>query len=175
MKNLLFVLWVAALLSACEKTPSNPGGNSANDSTTTLDSTQGIDTSKANYTLIKFVEMCDGALYGAGAEKIHKHDTVIRDNSSWVALKNKMNTTNVTTINCADTTINFSDSIIVVAFEEVKGSGGYDVIVKNIIEYMDTVFVSVEHTIPKGLVITVMEQPFHLVKIPATNKPIVFK
>ena len=64
--------------------------------------------------------------------------------------------------------------MVLALFDEVKGSGGYSIIVTDIVENQDNLTVTVKQTAPTGSAYAVMTQPYCIVKIPFTTKQIIF-
>lgn len=58
-----------------------------------------------------------------------------------------------------------------------KPTGGYDIEAKHVKEFPDRVIVNVERTYPgkNCLVTEALTQPFHVIKIPKTSKPILYE
>lgn len=122
-------------------------------------------------TPITFTEIGKGALFGNGSENISQSNLVINNQTDWQNLMNQMNSANNVTNEFSETNIDFSAYIIIAIFLEVKGNG-WEVEVSSIEENTSNILVSKTETEAINSVIT---QPFHIVKIPVTNKPIEFE
>ncbi|MEI6142230.1 MAG: protease complex subunit PrcB family protein [Mariniphaga sp.] len=103
-----------------------------------------------------------------------KQNLVIASNLAWTELIGKMNSVNNETRNFTETDIDFSKFIVLAIFDEVKGSGGYSITIKGILENQDNLTVTVLQTSPTGSSLAVMTQPYCIVKIPVTTKKIIF-
>lgn len=114
-----------------------------------------------------------GELYGNGAEGILSSQLVINDTTSWNALVDQMNSVNTVSDSFSETDINFSDFTIIAVFDEIKGNGGYGIDL-TVSSNAENIAVNVTHLSPEGNAITVMTQPYHIVKIPKAVLPIVF-
>ena len=115
-----------------------------------------------------------GDLYGSGEEGIQKQNIVISDTAAWNELKIKMNCINNTTGSFTETEINFSEYIILAAFSELRPLGGCSIEIKNVFEYSGGINVRIENFVPQAGVAE-ETQPYHIVKIPKTNKQIFFE
>ncbi len=119
---------------------------------------------------ITFTEIGKGALYGNGAEGIPQSNLVITNNTDWQNLMNQMNSVNNVTDNFTETNIDFSVYEIIAIFLDVKGNG-WEVSITNITEDNANIYVDKSEKEYDNSVIT---QPFHIIKIPKSNKPVVF-
>jgi hypothetical protein len=122
-------------------------------------------------TPITFTEIGKGGLFGNGAEGIAQSNMVIDNTTDWQNLMNQMNSVNNVTNEFSETNINFNAYTVIAIFLEVK-QNGWEVEISNIEENTTNITVSKTETESDNLVIT---QPFHIVKIPITNKPIEFE
>lgn len=113
-------------------------------------------------------------LYGAGDEGINQQNLVITDQNAWDTLMTQMNSVNNVTEVFSETAIDFSIYKVVAVFDVVRGNGGHQLDL-NIVEETDHIAINITHIVPEGLVTFVMTQPYHIVKIPITDLPIVFE
>lgn len=120
---------------------------------------------------IEFVNIRQSYMSGYGIQGIPESNLVIDNDDDWNSLLTKMDSYNTITDSFTTTTIDFSTNIIIAVFLEVKPSI-WAVEIDEIIEYEDAIVVSTFETIT---VLTAISQPFHIVKIPKTSKPIVFE
>lgn len=123
---------------------------------------------------VNFTQIAQGNLYGAGAENIGKQNLLISDSSSWSELMNKMNTINNVSNSFSETSIDFDDYMIVAVFDDIKSHGGHSIDITRIVENEDSTLITVENKLT-GNETTVMTQPFHIVKIPKTDKLVTFR
>jgi hypothetical protein len=117
------------------------------------------------------ITIAQGCLYGGGREGIAKQDLVITSQSEWDNLKNRMN--NVSD-NFTETEIDFTKYIVLAVFDEIKGNGGWSIDITDITEFADSILVTVDN-LKTGNETRVITQPFHIVKISAASKKIVFR
>ena len=116
----------------------------------------------------------DGNLYGNGKENITKQNLIISSNNGWTDLMDKMNSANNETDHFTKTEIDFSHFILLAAFDEIKMSGGYAIEITSIVENRHDLTVTIHRHMPNGGVYTVITQPYYIVKIPTTDKRIIF-
>ena len=110
----------------------------------------------------------------SSSEGIPQQNMVISDTVAWNQLKSKMDSVNNVTGTFTETEIDFSNYLILAAFSEVRPSSGYSIEIKNIVEYSANITATIENVYPSGVVLPVLTQPYHVVKIPKSNKQIVF-
>ena len=123
---------------------------------------------------INFTEIGQDNLYGNGEENILQQNLTISDTETWNDLLDKMNTVNNESDEFTETDIDFEEFVIIAVFDKIYGHGGYSIDIMRIFENTNTITVKVDH-ISKGDATLIMTQPFHIVKIPRTDKLIVFE
>jgi hypothetical protein len=118
----------------------------------------------------------------SGSEGIPQQNIVIQDNANWNNLKNQIDslyiasglgnyyTNNVFT----ETTIDFNNFQIIAVFDQIYGNGGQSIDITNVVENANNIVVTVQHILP-GNVTTVISQPYHIIKIPKSTKPVIFQ
>ncbi|HET56074.1 MAG TPA: protease complex subunit PrcB family protein [Ignavibacteria bacterium] len=109
-----------------------------------------------------------------GREGISKQNMVITENKDWEELKATMNLVNNVTEKFTENTIDFSKYQLIAVFEEVKNNGGWSIDITKITEYKDKIVILITN-LKKGNLTSVIDQPFHIVKIPASKKEMVFE
>jgi hypothetical protein len=119
------------------------------------------------------VLIAQGVLHGNGQEGISKQNTVITTETEWENLQTAMNTVNNVTDGFAETDIDFSKYQIIAVFDEIRPNGGWTIDITDITEYTDSIVVSYTN-LEIGNGTKVITQPFYIVKIPKSNKMIVF-
>lgn len=115
-----------------------------------------------------------GELYGNGAENIPRQNIVLYNQSDWNNLIQKMNTVNPVSREFSETNIDFNNFQVIAVFDEIKRSGGHSIDITEITENEDTIVVRVQN-LNTGGGISVMTQPYHIVKIPKSKKAVVFR
>ncbi len=148
MKNILIILTIA--LMSCSSNDDNLNKN-------------------VNFSIIG-----KGQLHGNGTENIEKSNLVIDNTTSWNELIDKMNTVNNVSDGLSETDIDFSQYLIIVVFDNVYSNGGHSIDIISIIENEINITVKVDKLMA-GDDTQVITQPFHIVKIPQTEKPIIFE
>ncbi len=130
------------------------------------------DNQTAQSTPITFTEIGKGSLYGNGSEGISQSNLVITNESDWQNLIDQMNSYNNNVSNLfSETNIDFQSYIVIAVFLEVNGFLQY-VEITNINEYDRNILVSKTQI---DTALSTISQPFHIVKIPITEKPIEFE
>jgi hypothetical protein len=107
-----------------------------------------------------------------GSEGIIQQNLVIKNNNDWDNLLTQLNNYNVS--NFKETNIDFKNYQIIAVFDKVYSYGGYSIDITKITEYEVNIVVTIEN-LQTGGVNAVITQPFHIVKIPIKNKPIIFE
>ncbi len=126
------------------------------------------------YYSVNFTLIAQDNLYGAGEENIDQQNLRISDSNSWNELMDKMNTVNNVCDNFTETTIDFGNFIIIAVFDNIKSHGGHSIDITKIIENENKTITTIDNVL-KGNATTVMTQPFHIVKIPKTDKSVIFE
>lgn len=96
--------------------------------------------------------------------------TVITNQTDWQNLIDQMNSVDPTT---PEADIDFDIYEVIAVFDEGKTTGGYSIDITNIIELEKEIEVEVDR-LHKGNDTQIVTKPFHIVKIPKINKPVVF-
>ncbi|MBI9067548.1 MAG: protease complex subunit PrcB family protein [Salinivirgaceae bacterium] len=125
----------------------------------------------AQPTIICFTDIGKGSLYGGGEEGIAQSNIVITNTTDWQNLMNQMDSVNSVTDQFTETNIDFGNEMIIAVFLDVK-ENGWEVQLTDILENANNIVVSKSET---EFVNSVINQPFHIVKIPKTSKPIIFE
>ncbi|TDS58866.1 hypothetical protein [Myroides indicus] len=126
---------------------------------------------------LEMKEIMHNYLSGEGREGIGKENRVITTITEWQDLIDQINQKNekegriATVLKKAD--IDFQNEIILAVFEEVLMNGVDTIDITKVEEQEKEVVVTIERLI-KGGITSVITQPFHIVKIPKINKPVVF-
>jgi hypothetical protein len=123
-------------------------------------------------------ENVTGTIIGKGSlfsfeNSLPEQYTVIKNNSDWENLFSKIRDQDNGLSTFTETNIDFSKFIIIVVIDEVKGSGGWTIDITNITENSRNLVVTVEN-LHKWNLASVITQPFEIIKIPVTNKKIIF-
>jgi len=113
-------------------------------------------------------------LFGNGEEGIIEQNMVITDQGVWENLIDQMNRVSNVSDNFSEIDIDFSEYTIIATFDEIKGSGGHSLEL-NIISNYENIVVKVTDLFPGGNDITVITQPYHIVKISNSDLPIIFQ
>ena len=121
-----------------------------------------------------FTEIYKGELSGNGTEKIDKSNLVIKNQSEWSDLMNQMKDSIYSiTDNFKEINIDFGNYMIIAVFDEIKQTGGHFIDIVDITCNRNKIVISVRN-LKKGDDTNVITQPFHIIKIPRTEKQITF-
>ncbi|WP_166666209.1 protease complex subunit PrcB family protein [Myroides indicus] len=96
--------------------------------------------------------------------------TVITNQTDWQNLIDQMNSVDPT---APETDVDFNNYEVIAVFDEGKTTGGYSIDIINITEFEKEIEVEVDR-LHKGNDTQIATKPFHIVKIPKINKPVVF-
>ena len=104
---------------------------------------------------------------------IIKRNLVINTREEWDNLIKRINRfpDNVSALTEAE--INFSTELVIAVFDEVKTIEGWSIDITDVAEYPDSIVVSLQN-LKKGDDSRSFTQPYHIVKIPVSDKLIVF-
>lgn len=124
---------------------------------------------------MEFETIGKGSLYGAGEEGIEESNILIRSKEEWVGLKNKMDAVNSVSQNFKEHEVNFEEYYLIACFDPVRPNGGYSIKIKDVVEAQKKIEVLIERPKPQGMAISVLIQPYHIIRIPITDKEILFR
>lgn len=113
-------------------------------------------------------------LYGSSSEGFTEENHVINDSVAWNALKAQMNQANDVTYTFAEQNIDFSQWTVLASFDSVRPYGGYSINYSSVVEDDAQITATIFQEHPQGAATTVITQPYIVVKIPKTIKPVVF-
>ncbi len=97
---------------------------------------------------------------------------VITNQTDWLQLMNSLTTAN--TSNFTETNIDFNNFQLLVSIDGTRPNTGYSIDISNVIENTTNITATVS-ILNSGNGFTVLTQPFHIVKIPKSPKPVVFQ
>ena len=109
-------------------------------------------------------------LYGNGSEGFTQQNIVIYDAVSWNDLLVKMNSNSNVSDNFTETNIDFTSYSVIAVFDKVLGNSGNSVTVLSVFEDDNNVTVELKYNYYTGVGLTVMTQPFQIVKVPVLDK-----
>lgn len=111
-----------------------------------------------------------------GAENVSEANLVIDNLEDWNTLKSQMDLYNQYSAGFAETEIDFSLYRIIAVIDEVRMYGGFSIDVVSVTNDRESIVVDVERSEGgPGAGATVITQPFHIVKIPVSDLPVVFE
>lgn len=113
-------------------------------------------------------------LFGNGGEGIIEQNLEITSQSMWNNLISQMNSVNNVSDNFSEIDIDFSQYKVIAIFDKIKNNGGHSLEL-NLTGNSENIIVSINYISPKGNVMSVITQPYHIVKISNSNLPIIFE
>ena len=124
---------------------------------------------------VEFETIGKGSLYGAGEEGIEESNILIRSKQEWQGLKKNIDAVNKVSQNFKEHEVNFEEYYLIACFDPVRPNGGYSMKIKDVLESPTQIEVLIEHPKPQGMAISVLIQPYHIIRIPITDKDILFR
>ena len=113
-------------------------------------------------------------LFGNGGEGIIEQNLEITSQSMWNNLISQMNSVNNVSDNFSEIDIDFSQYKVIAIFDKIKNNGGHSLEL-NLTGNSENIIVNINYISPKGNVLSVITQPYHIVKISNSNLPIIFE
>lgn len=105
---------------------------------------------------------------------IPQQNTVITTSAQWTTLLTNLDASNNISGGFTETNIDFNQFMIIATFDQVFPNGGHSIDIMTVNENAQNIEVDVEKLL-QGNVTTVVTQPYHIVKIPKSTKPIIFQ
>ncbi|MDR2929194.1 MAG: protease complex subunit PrcB family protein [Cytophagaceae bacterium] len=104
------------------------------------------------------------------AENLAAQNRVIKTSEDWHEL---LNTLSEVSNSFTETEIDFSRYMVLAVFDEVKGNGGWSIDITGVTEFATKIVVNYTN-LKTGNVTHVITQPYHIVKIPKSDKEVMF-
>ena len=123
---------------------------------------------------VEFTLIAQSQLHGNGNENIDQSNIVIKESSTWNNLISQMNSVNNVSDDFEETDIDFSIYQVIAVFDQIYTNGGHSIDIINITENGDNIIVKIDNLMT-GDDTQVITQPFHIVKIPKTEKQVIFE
>ncbi len=127
---------------------------------------------------VPFMQIAKGALFGGGQEGFRDNRPelhIIRSEGEWENFKNQMNSVNNVTASFKDQDLDFSEEMVLGCVDMLRGSGGHEVRIKDVVESTERITVYVQFVSPGDMAASVLTQPFHIVRIPASDKSVIME
>ncbi|MFA7446467.1 MAG: protease complex subunit PrcB family protein [Flavobacteriaceae bacterium] len=74
-----------------------------------------------------------------------------------------------------DSSVDFETYQVISVFDQIRPTGGFGISVISVIENQNNIIVNLETSYDDGITFQMPIQPFHIVKIPKSDKPVVFE
>ena len=108
-----------------------------------------------------------------GSEGINPQNIVINNSTDWNNLLILIDENRLQQL-FTQTNIDFSTDQVICVFDNIYTNLGHEVTISNILENENNIIVTIQTSYTPTPIAT-LEQPFHIVKIPNINKPIIFQ
>lgn len=105
---------------------------------------------------------------------IPQQNTVITTTAQWTALLNSLDSVNNISGSFTETNIDFNQFMVIAVFDEVFPNGGHSIDIITVDENPQNIVVDLEKLLT-GNATSVVTQPYHIVKIPKSTKPVLFQ
>jgi hypothetical protein len=115
-----------------------------------------------------------GDLLSAFSSNPVQQNIIITNTTEWNNFIVGMNNPNNLSKNFSEINVDFNNFQIIAVFDNIKQTGGFSIDITNVVENPNNIVVTIKHLLTGGDN-TIITQPFHIVKIPKTIKPIVFQ
>ncbi|WPO79956.1 protease complex subunit PrcB family protein [Flavobacterium sp. KACC 22761] len=123
---------------------------------------------------IAFTTIIQTDHYGGTSGTIPQSNLVITNQTDWNNLQEKLNILTLAIYTSPDMNVDFTKQQVIAVFDQVRNSGGYSIDITKITQSNNLITVKVEQ-LKKGDLTSVITQPFHIVKMAKSSKPVVFK
>ena len=122
---------------------------------------------------VEFTEVYHGDFFN-GDYNNPKANLVIKDLAEWNKLLVKLNLDIKPWQNAISTDIDFEKYQVIAVIDEIRNYGGYSIDITTITQTENQILVKVAQ-LNSGGIATAITQPYHIVKIPKSNKKVVFE
>ncbi|KQT17586.1 hypothetical protein ASG31_09300 [Chryseobacterium sp. Leaf404] len=136
-----------------------------------LNSCQDDEENVAVQTPVSFSLIGKGNFYGG--TYVTPQKSVINNTTDWNNFLTQVNAQTNVSDSFTETNINFSQFMLIVVVDQVQNSGGHSIDIMTAIENSQNITIDVEKLL-NGNAATVITQPYHIVKIQKSTKPVIF-
>jgi hypothetical protein len=116
----------------------------------------------------------EGSLFSTYSNNITSNNLVILNDQDWNNFISNMNNPNNLSMSFTETNIDFNNYMILAVFDEPRPTGGYQISITNIVENSNNIIVDFNLT-GSGDLTQMPTHPYYIVKIPKSNKPVIFQ
>ncbi len=156
MKKIIVTAILATFIASCQSDDSQPADG-------------GDHTIPVGFTLIGDGELMEN-------ESIPASNLVIDNETDWNALKTQLDLHNPHSQDLTETTIDFSEFKVIAVIDELRNYGVDDVSTVTVTQTNGQIIVNSHHSDPDpGNAQIVLTQPFHIVKAPQSDLPVIFE
>ncbi|KUJ52636.1 protease complex subunit PrcB family protein [Chryseobacterium sp. JAH] len=105
---------------------------------------------------------------------VSQQNIVITTTAQWTALLNSLDSVNNISGGFTETNIDFNQFMVIATFDQVFSNGGHSIDIITVDENPQNIVVDLEKLLT-GNATSVVTQPYHIVKIPKSTKPVLFQ
>ncbi|WP_262148284.1 protease complex subunit PrcB family protein [Chryseobacterium foetidum] len=136
-----------------------------------LNSCQDDEENVAVQTPVSFSLIGKGNFYGS--TYVTPQNSVISSTTDWNNFLVQVNAQTNVSDSFTETNINFNQFMLIVVVDQVQNSGGHSIDIMTATESSQNITIDVEKLL-NGNATTVITQPYHIVKIQKSTKPVIF-
>jgi len=115
-----------------------------------------------------------GKGYFSSEENLTSQNLVITNQADWNTFLTLLNVNTNYSSTFSETNINFSDFKIIAIIDSQRADTGHSVNIDTVVENQDNITVDYS-LLNSGSGFTEIMQPYHIVRIPRINKPVIFQ
>src|SRR5690554_2972126 len=124
--------------------------------------------------ILAFETISQGYLTSTGMYLFEESNLVIYSSEEWAELTEQMSFYNTVGDDFMDVEVNFQTTQVLVCIDKIYYNGGWSIDITEVIETENHITVSIEN-LNTGNLTSIVTRPFHIVKIPKSDKPVVFE
>lgn len=117
---------------------------------------------------LPFDLVAKGALFGGGQEGFNEQEITllaIRTTQEWNDFKQKMDAVNHVSDAFQEEELDFNREMIIACVDRVRGSGGYEIRIKEIVENTGKLEVGIWYSGPPEMGASVLTQPYYIIRL----------
>lgn len=108
-----------------------------------------------------------------GSEGISPQNTVVNNNIDWNNLLNLIDENRIQ-LYFTEMEVDFSTYQLLCVFDQVYNNSGHEITISSIVENENNIIVTIQLDYTPSIT-AITEQPFHILKIPISAKPVMFE
>ena len=132
------------------------------------------DNSSAPFVPVTITPVLIGKGYFGSGENFTPENLVISNQVDWNTFLTQINVNINYSSTFSETNINFTNFKIIAIIDSQRGHTGHSINIDTVIENLDNITVNYS-LLNSGDGYTTMIQPYHIIRIPRINKPVIFQ